>query len=86
MPYGFARVRKGCVATSDRVTLTGPYEYGSSHKIHNDALDMLKNYNFSNIEIWEPFKIKMPNLRGVVRLPKNLNILRKSRWNSSLKG
>ena len=76
VPYGFVRVRKGCVATSDRVTLTGTYEHGSSHKIHNDALDMLKNYNFSNIKIWEPFKIKMPNLRGVVRLPKKLKHLK----------
>ena len=76
MPYGFVRVRKGCVAISDTVTLTGTYEHGSSHKIHNDALDMLKNYNFSNIKIWVPFKIKMPNLRGVVRLPKKLKHLK----------
>ena len=61
MPYGFIRVRKGCVATSNKVTLAGSYEHGSSHKIHNDALDMLKNYNFSNLKIWEPFKVKMPN-------------------------
>lgn len=76
VPYGFVRVRKGCVATSDRVTLTGVYEHGSSHKIHNDALDMLKTYNFSNIKIWEPFKAKMPNLKGVVRLPKKLKHLK----------
>ena len=56
--------------------MTGTYEHGSSHKIHNDALDMLKNYNFSNIKIWEPFKIKMPNLGGVVRLPNKLKHLK----------
>ena len=37
---------------------------------------MLKNYNFSNIEIWEPFKVKMPNLRGVVRLSQKLKHLK----------
>ena len=37
---------------------------------------MLKNYNFSNIEIWELFKVKMPNLRGVVRLPQKLKHLK----------
>ena len=37
---------------------------------------MLKNYNFSNIEIWELFKVKMPNLRGVVRLPQKLKRLK----------
>ena len=76
VPYGFIRVRKGCVATSNKVTLAGSYEHGSSHKIHNDALDMLKSYNFSNLKIWEPFKVKMPNLRGVVRLPQKLKDLK----------
>lgn len=37
---------------------------------------MLKNYNLSNIEIWEPFKVKMPNLRVVVRLPQKLKHLK----------
>ena len=73
VPYGFIRVRKGCKATSDRVTLNGVYEQGSSqHKIHNNALSILQTYNISNLKIWEPFKANMPNLRGVVRLPQKL--------------
>lgn len=76
IPYGFVRVRRGCIATSDKVTLTGTYEHGSSHRIHNDALNMLQNYNFSNIKIWEQFKSRMPNLKGVVRLPGKLKHLK----------
>ena len=37
---------------------------------------MLKNYNFSDLKIWEPFKVKMSNLRGVVRLPQKLKHLK----------
>ena len=76
VPYGFVRVRKGCKATSNKVTLTGTYEHGSSHKIHNDALSMLQTYNFTNLKIWEPFRTNMPNLRGVVRLPQKLKHLK----------
>ena len=76
VPYGFIRVRKGCKATSDRVTLNGVCEHGSSHKIHNNALSILQTYNFSKLKIWESFKANMPNLRGVVRLPQKLKHLK----------
>ena len=74
--YGFIRVRSGCKATSDRVTLNGVYEHWSSHKIHNNALSILQTYNFSKLKIWQPFKANMPNLRGVVRLPQKLKHLK----------
>ncbi|MCG7882404.1 MAG: methyl-accepting chemotaxis protein [Candidatus Thiodiazotropha endolucinida] len=86
VPYGFIRVRKGCKATSDRVTLTGVYEHGSSHTIHNNALSLLQSYNFSNLHIWEPFKTDMPNLKGVVRLPQKLKHLKEIPVDQLLEG
>lgn len=58
-----------------RVALTGGYEHGPSHKIHNNALSMLKTYTFTNLKMWEPFRTNIPNLRGIVRLHQKHKLL-----------
>ncbi|MEW8544194.1 MAG: envelope fusion protein [Candidatus Thiodiazotropha sp.] len=74
-PYGFIRVNKQCTATSDRVTLTGVYEHGSSHKINEDALLKLESYNFSSIRIWDQFKQPLSLISGPIKVPSKLKPL-----------
>ena len=72
-PYGFIRVRKQCTATSDKVTLTGVYEHGSMHRVNDKALIMLRQYNFSNLEIWTQLKTSVIN--QTIRIPEKLKTM-----------
>ena len=76
-PYGFIRVRKQCTATSDRVTLTGVYEHGSMHRVNDKALMMLRQYNFSTLEIWKQFKTitSGPVENRTIRIPEKLKTM-----------
>ena len=52
-PFGFLTLHKSCQATSNHFSLLGYFEGHSTENIESFASNMLKDYNISDLRVWD---------------------------------
>ena len=59
-PFGFLTLHKLCQATSNHFSLLGYFEGHSTENIKSFASNMLKDYNISDLRVWDDINRTVP--------------------------
>ena len=59
-PFGFLTLHKSCQATSNHFSLLGYFEGHSTENIESFASNMLKDYNISDLRVWDDINRIVP--------------------------
>ena len=74
-PFGFLTLHKSCQATSNQFSLLGYFEGRSTENIENFASNMLKDYNISDLRVWDDINRIVPFSNDTIKIPPKLAIL-----------
>ena len=71
-PFGFLTLHKSCQATSNHFSLLGYFEGRSTENIENFASNMLKDYNISDLRVWDDINRIVPFSNDTIKIPPKL--------------
>ena len=74
-PFGFLTLHKSCKATCDYFSLMGYFEGSTNKVLDNPASVMLKEYNITDIHVWNDINVVVPYGNMSVKLPPKLSNL-----------
>jgi hypothetical protein len=74
-PFSFITLRRSCQATSNDFTLIGYFENKTEKTINNPAALMLKDYNFTDIRVWDDINGVIISNNNSIKIPKKLSNL-----------
>ena len=68
----FLTLHKSCQATSNHFSLLGYFEGRSTENIENFASNMLKDYNISDLRVWDDINRIVPFSNDTIKIPPKL--------------
>ena len=71
-PFVFLTLHKSCQATSNHFSLLGYFEGHSTENIGSHASDMLKDYNISDLRVWDDINRIVPFSSVTIKIPPKL--------------
>ena len=71
-PFGFLTLHKSCQATSNHFSLLGYFEGHSTENIESFASNMLKDYNISDLRVWDDINRIVPFSNDTIKIPPKL--------------
>jgi len=75
IPFDIVQVQAGCVASSDKLTLSATYDYKSNVTISDELIDAVRrSVNISSVALWHDYNKRIISLTDVT-LPKTLPTL-----------
>ena len=78
--FGFLTLHNSCHATSNHFSSLGYFE-GRQQIINNFASNMLKDYNISDLRVWDDINPIVPFSNDTIKIPPTLaNIFHRAIW------